>query len=294
MVQPRFRRYNLLKRLPYHPKGQLTLPTAPPQWSIRLATLYRAIADPPYLVNEDMTKVHPSTGDVFADLIFIHGLDGSYDLKWQAAGVESFWPSWLAADIPDVAIWSMSYVAHASKWQGAALPILQQSANLLAEMRNRNIGRRPICLIGHSLGGLMIKQLLRTGIERAIEFPEIAANVRAVTFIATPHTGSDLVQWARNMQMIFRPTVLIRDLDTDNDGLRDLNSWYRTWVANSNIATLALCETEPLFLGRFIRTLIVSPLSSDPELPNVSPLRLDHTNHKNICKPPDRTSEAYR
>lgn len=259
-----------------------------------LPTLYRVIAEPPYLVNQDVAESQLSTNEAVADIVFFHGLDGSYDLTWQAAGPESFWPSWLASDLPDFAVWSMSYVARLSEWQGATLPILEQATNLLAEMRNRDIGRRPICLVGHSLGGLMIKQLLRTGEERKREFPDIVANVKRIAFIATPHTGTDVVRWAKNMRAIFRPTVLVENLDSDNEGLRKLNSWYRTWASNNETATLALCETEPIIFHRFIKKLVVPPLSADPELPNVSLIRLENTDHKDICKPLARTAETYR
>src|SRR5450755_2556884 len=53
----------------------------------------------------------------------------------------------------------------------------------------------PIVFVCHSLGGLVVKQLLRKASDMQQSRPEAAELIRrvqGVAFIATPHTGSEL------------------------------------------------------------------------------------------------------
>ena len=59
--------------------------------------------------------------------------------------------------------------------------ILDRGVNLLALLHTRGIGGRPLCLVGHSLGGLMAKQILFQAAAVAPEFQEIAAQARGLS-----------------------------------------------------------------------------------------------------------------
>jgi triacylglycerol esterase/lipase EstA (alpha/beta hydrolase family) len=62
-----------------------------------------------------------------------------------------------------------------------------------------------LVLIGHSLGGLLIKQMLRTA-ESEAQNDERAANflrrVEKIAFLATPHTGADLAVWGDRLRIL--------------------------------------------------------------------------------------------
>jgi len=61
--------------------------------------------------------------------------------------------------------------------------ILDRSVNLLALLQTREIGKRPLCLIGHSLGGLMAKQMLLQAAAIAPEYQELATHLVFPSFL---------------------------------------------------------------------------------------------------------------
>jgi pimeloyl-ACP methyl ester carboxylesterase len=128
--------------------------------------------------------------------------------------------------------------------------------------RTRPSGRSLI-LIGHSLGGLVIKHLLRTAegeSHNRSEAANLIQRVKKVAFLATPHTGSGLAVWANRLRMLIYPSAATASLVRNDPNLRGLNAWYREWVSAAGIAHLILAETKPTrVLG-----IIVRPDSSDP------------------------------
>jgi hypothetical protein len=147
-----------------------------------------------------------------------------------------------------------------------------------------------IILIGHSLGGLVIKQLLRTAENLAYQDNDVAdfiKRVRRVAFLATPHQGAGLATLGDRLRIIVLPSNATACLVRNDPNLRELNSWYRGWSRRSGIAHLILTETQPT--KKFL--LVVEPDSSDPGL-EVDPVPLD-ADHISICKPKNRESEIY-
>ncbi|KAL7944560.1 hypothetical protein V8C42DRAFT_325181 [Trichoderma barbatum] len=63
--------------------------------------------------------------------------------------------------------------------------------------------KRPLILIGHSMGGLVIKQVLVLAHQMPPTHPDYANHqnflnsVSSVMFLGTPHEGSSLVKWAK-------------------------------------------------------------------------------------------------
>jgi hypothetical protein len=60
------------------------------------------------------------------DIVFVHGLHGHWRGTWTNDAGE-FWPTWLAAEIPQAGIWSVEYDAAWLGWTGAAMPILHRA-----------------------------------------------------------------------------------------------------------------------------------------------------------------------
>src|SRR5262245_16657886 len=112
---------------------------------------------------------------------------------WETEEGKSSWAKWLSEDRPDLRVWSFDYPASGWSWFGSAMHLSDRAINFLAHLNNEKFGEYPVCFITHSLGGLVVKQLLY----EAAGFPSdsnnpIADKVRGVVFIATPHVGSPL------------------------------------------------------------------------------------------------------
>jgi protein SERAC1 len=148
-----------------------------------------------------------------ADVTFVHGLDGDGLTTWNAGDKTKpkYWPAWLAEDLPQTQVWSLSYPAPKTDWTSSrnramALPYRATSVrNLLS---SHGIGTRPVMFITHSLGGLLVKQMLRQSAEGANEKGrQLAQETKAVVFLATPHQGSSLASVAGLLSRISRRAV---------------------------------------------------------------------------------------
>ena len=84
----------------------------------------------------------------------------------------------------------------------------------------------PLILIGHSLGGLVIKTALQHGMSRDVErHKELASNIKGIAFVGTPHFGSKLATitaWFHFM----RANPQVSGLRLDDEHLETLNQYF--------------------------------------------------------------------
>ena len=240
----------------------------------------------------ELILISDTNKEVTSHVIFIHGLGGDAHKTWQcSADADVCWLKWLAEDIAGLSVWTVGYDAAVSRWRGSAMHLVDRATNILERiLLEPRLKSGEITLIGHSLGGLVIKQLLRDAATKAHQrnnIPDFISRVRQVAFLATPHSGSDQASWGDKLRFFIRPSAATTCLVRNDPNLRDLNNWYRLWVPRQGITHLIMTETRSIS----IVGMIVKPDSSDPGLPSLSvPIGADHVT---ICKPSDRTSEIY-
>ncbi|MER9007120.1 MULTISPECIES: hypothetical protein [unclassified Mesorhizobium] len=228
--------------------------------------------------------------------VFVHGLTGHFETTWQSrSSVPEFWPDWLAADHSNIAVWSIGYPAAASRWQsGGAMALPDRAANLLPLLVNeRMLATGNIVFVGHSLGGLVIEQILRQAESEAPHKSGVASflrRVRKVAFVGTPHRGSDQASLANRFRSLLRPRETLVGLGRNDPNLLGLNAWFRNFSAQHGIEVIVLQERRAFgWLGT-----IVKPDSADPGLsPSTSVIPLDE-DHVSIVKPASRNSDVYR
>ena len=242
----------------------------------------------------DLFPIAEARGPKTANVIFFHGLGGDAHGTWSAdpKNKASFWPAWLGQDIEGLSVYSVGYEASVSGWNGSAMELTDRAANVLNLLLvNPDLGAGELILVGHSLGGLVIKQVLRKAADEAVEGAEALSfieRVRKVAFLATSHAGSDLAGWGDRLRVLIQPSAATRSLIRNDQHLRDLNLWYRRWARQRGIDHLILTETKTTSLFG----MIVKPDSSDPGLSS-DPVPID-TDHIDIAKPLNRESEVYQ
>lgn len=224
--------------------------------------------------------------------IFIHGLGGDAYLTWQSSSdIKTCWLYWLDEDIHDLAVWTVAYGAAVSRWRGAAMHLADRAVNVLERiLLEPQLQSGEIDLVGHSLGGLVIKQLLRAAESLAYQRADVAGfltRVRRVAFLATPHSGSGLASLGDRLRIFVRPSAATACLVRNDPFLRELTYWYREWSVKHSIHHLILIENQPIRIAGFV----VKPDSSDPGL-LTRPISVD-ADHFTICKPLNRHSEIY-
>jgi hypothetical protein len=228
------------------------------------------------------------------DVIFVHGLGGDGTTTWTPDGVTESWLDWLANDIPSIAVWSLSYPAGATKWtadgEGIALP--DRAANLIPTMLYYGIGRRATVFVCHSLGGLIVKQVLRHSAEMSIpEWASIAQSTLGVAFLATPHAGSNLATFVKIVD-VSRPTRTVLALTAHCPHLKELADWYRQNAGRLGIETAAYAESRRIRRGIRLVT-VVTTTSANPGIEGCITTSID-ADHLDISKPVSRETDAYR
>jgi len=230
--------------------------------------------------------------DILLDLFFVHGLGGDAIQTWHPKGrPEDLWPRWLAEDHPEMAVWTIGYPAKGTKWAGggSGMALPDRGKQVLDYLIGLNFGHRPIAFVAHSLGGLLVKQILRASVGLGVSrYRSIGDKTRGVIFLATPHVGSDLSGLAKALALIARPTEEVEDLRAHNPYLIDLADWYRNQAPNLGVTTYAYRENRKV-AGK---VWVVEPADADPGIAGALCIPQDE-DHFTIAKPTDRKHPVY-
>jgi len=230
-------------------------------------------------------------------VIFVHGLSGHIDKTWTttASGSAEVWPLWLEDHVPGVGLWLVGYPAAMTAWGGYAISIPDRATSIMARLLTESaLTEGNINFVAHSLGGLVVKQVLRnaegqaSNDQRARDF---LARVSRVAFLGTPHRGTMLANLSKMLSPFLRPTETTGELTSGSAQLRNLNHWYRHYSSANGIRTLSLAETRPVRILGFAVGKPVSLDSTDVGLLD-TPIGVDE-DHKSISKPTDREAEVY-
>jgi hypothetical protein len=235
----------------------------------------------------------------WGDIVFVHGLNGDARSTWYPEGqAEEFWPKWLCEDIPEIKVWSIGYEASSFAWKGSTMPLADRAVNALVLLETYGIGKeKPVVFITHSLGGLLVKEMLRKATDNSVpEGRQLAEHTKGVVFLSTPHSGSDLANFVDFLKVLL-PSDSVRELKPNEPRLRELNTWYRNNVSNLGIKTQVYCERKGTparrnLLGQLISIMVVDANSSDPGIAGVTAVPLDEDHLSISC--PKHDSLLYR
>ncbi|SFL94800.1 alpha/beta hydrolase [Nitrosomonas communis] len=240
-----------------------------------------------------MAELLPISGcdetDRELDLIFVHGLNGNGYTTWQKDNdPNNFWPRWLGEDHPNIGVWSLEYEVSASDWNGHSMPLYNRARNSLELFDLKNIGHRSIGFVCHSLGGLLVKEILKLANESNYgSWKPVAEQTRFIVFLSTPHSGANMANWINYIGKLLRTSVSVHELEANNPQLLELNNWYRSNAERLKIKTYVFFENLPTH-----DILVVNEASADPGITGVHPIPLD-ADHSTICKLDKKSGHVY-
>lgn len=242
--------------------------------------------------NEGPTQIYPerwleSPPAAVLDIIFIHGLGGGRFDTWQAK--EAFWPRWLAEQFPTCRIYLIGYDSQifAGLLAGEGASIQDLALALLDGIASREQCAPHILLVAHSLGGLIVKQILRRCVESANpNYNAIGQSVAGVAFLGTPHQGAQAASSLNTLLRAFK-SKQVYQLAYSDDNLIDLNDFFRSWAARQNANIRSFYETE-----RTGGIHIVDKVTANPGVLGSEPVAVQ-ANHIDICKPATRKAPVY-
>ena len=253
--------------------------------------LYPIDPSPPVGRNEQVSQAYRP--DRVADVVFLHGLDGNAFETWchDPRRLRDSWPYWLAAELENVGVWSLGYSAASSIHRGNALPLISMAQAAIDTLDlEGNIGDRPLVFIVHSLGGLIIKQIINLGLTSpSNNGKRIADAFAGVAFIATPHDGSFVGSIADRLAVFYGTTKIVEALRKNNEQTLYLKDWFAGHMANyKNIIIQVYRETEP-----FKGVMIVEKSSAHPGISHGEVFDVPGQNHATICKCRNRSDLVY-
>lgn len=106
-----------------------------------------------------LTRVFEHAPNASPIVVFVHGLGGDSQGTWMhnARDQATLWPAWVAQDARCSA-WIAGYGAAISGWTDGAMHLADQGIALMSALHAETSFRgRRLVLVGHSLGGLVIK-----------------------------------------------------------------------------------------------------------------------------------------
>ncbi|MDZ8110053.1 MAG: hypothetical protein RM338_31270 [Nostoc sp. DedQUE12a] len=226
------------------------------------------------------------------DVIFVHGLMGHYRETWHPKGKRDdndFWPAWLGRDLPNVGIWSLGYEAEPFAWKGNTMPLVDRATNSLALLDTYDIGDRPLIFITHSMGGLLVKQMLRHANDfGTARWKAIVEQTKGIVFLSTPHSGSDLANWIKYIGDFLITTVSVDELKAHDSRLRELNLLYGN---NEHLSKIPMEVYYEKYQTKGI--LVVNETTANPGIGGVIPIPMDE-NHISICRPESDKKPIYK
>lgn len=238
-----------------------------------------------------LIKLSENRTEIVANIVLVHGLGGGAYETWEKSKEsDTFWPNWLTEELDGIAVYSLHYAFPATNWLGTTMHLQDRATNVLACLKHEDdLGNRPTVYICHSLGGLIMKRVLREAVETQVHDKKsllILQAVKGMIFVATPHSGSMHADLADYLRILIWPSRATNSLIKNDPGLRELNRWYRNW--SQSIRHLVFFETTSTLAGT-----IVDPGSADPGLRDVVAIPIDG-NHIKICKPENRADLFYK
>lgn len=222
------------------------------------------------------------------DIFFVHGLGGDRIETWQEAE-DKFWPRWLAEQFPNCRIYMIGYDSNkfAGFLAGEGASIQDLALSIADQIASREDSAPHALFVAHSLGGLVIKQMLRRLSESAnTDYNSISRSVAGVAFFGTPHFGAQAATALDILLNRFK-SKQVKQLAYSADMLIDLNEFFRTWVSRHGVEVRSYYETE-----KTGKIHIVDRVTANPGILGSDPIAVQ-SNHIDICKPSSTSAAVY-
>ncbi|RJE21000.1 WD40 [Aspergillus sclerotialis] len=229
------------------------------------------------------------------DLVFVHGLGGGSRKTWSKSGSPAdYWPQWLSKDpaFKNVRVHSFGYNSDWTKGKDNCLDIHHFAKSLIGELRTSPYithDHTQIVLVGHSMGGLVIKKAYILARQDTLHV-DLAKRFHSIYFLATPHRGSDSARLLNNiLQITYSSRAYVADVKRGSKALQSINSEFRKYA--SDLDLWSFYETEKMSLGVF-NVLIVDPDSATLGYPEEKQIPMN-ADHRSICKFTSPTDANY-
>ncbi|KAK4140598.1 protein SERAC1 [Dichotomopilus funicola] len=244
-----------------------------------------------------LSLVYSPVEEPTTDFIFVHGLGGGSRKTWsKTPSPDHFWPQqWLPLEpvFQKVRIHTYGYSCDWTKRNLDICNVHDFGKGLLSEISTSPLladAETPLVLVGHSMGGLVIKKAYILARQNALYRP-IAKRFHTIYFLATPHRGSDSAQLLNNLLRVAGLSrAYIADLQRGSLNSQSINDEFRQY--SGDVQLWSFYELRKTSAGIF-NALIVDPESATLGYDGERQTPID-ANHRSICKFDSPTNPNYR
>ncbi|CAM6112272.1 unnamed protein product [Calypogeia fissa] len=241
------------------------------------------------------------------EMIFFHGLQMSHDKEayattWMSYDNSEFWLLWLERTFPRARILTISYDSSIKKTrEHGRMDMYCAAENLVSDLTSASVrvGKVgcPIVLVGHCVGGLVLKELCLSagwmlarqgdkmpGMQHVYRF---FSNLRGMFFYGTPHTGSLL---GEKLKECFKGR-LVGEIETLKASTARRNEEFRQLQTSRSWVTCAMGELHETYVECIAEAIQVVPeASARSYMDNYYSVAADHNK---VCKPKSESCSAF-
>ncbi|CZR56660.1 uncharacterized protein PAC_06549 [Phialocephala subalpina] len=223
---------------------------------------------------------------------------------------EVFWPlDLLPTDCTNARILTWGYDSQVSHFFGGPANqsnIIDHAKNLLRALRIQrlNCQGRSLIFVAHSLGGIIVKDVLHRAYEERKEpdLLEIFTSTEAILFLGTPHKGSNMAELGETIRRIASVSGVdttdqnIRALQINGGELRRIHEQFMKLYLDDQRHFEALTFQEAKGMTGFsylkMNQKVVETFSSS--LTDTEPTQTINANHMSMCRFNGKDDEGYK
>ncbi|KAL6831944.1 hypothetical protein V8C40DRAFT_263226 [Trichoderma camerunense] len=195
-----------------------------------------------------LTPLADPLQNTLVDIIAVTGLAGHAFGSWKSKKKPDMWlRDFLPASIPNARVLTYGYNTKlpGSRSKSSILELSRKLLESIKTARDENTKHRPLILIGHSLGGLVVKHALVQASEGSEDDLAVFRSCYAILLFAVPNRGLDNLS-LKSMVKGQPNEDLVRDLGVNSPFLNHLHeSFNKRFTLDSEIICVYETKTTP-------------------------------------------------